>query len=119
VPHFKYVVFTEPAAGKEDAYNAWYTNEHLSDVLKVEGFVAAQRFKLVDVENNTLPASRYMAIYEIEADDPKTVLDRLVAAAGAGTMLTSETLDQGSAKTILYQPITDRIVVTTPARAIP
>ena len=118
MPHFKYVVFTEPAAGQEDAYNEWYTNQHLADVLKVEGFVAAQRFKLVEVENNTLPASRYMAIYEIDADDPKTVLDRLVAAAGEGSMVISEALDQGSAKTTLYQPITARIAVDTPAKAV-
>jgi len=109
MPRFDYVVFTEPVAGKEDAYNDWYTNEHLSDVLKVEGFVAAQRFKLVEVEHNSLPASRYMAIYEIEADDPKDVLDHMVAAATDGTMVISEALDQSCAKTILYQPITARI----------
>jgi hypothetical protein len=45
-----FVVFTNPTEGQEDEYNDWYDNTHLSDVLKVEGFVAAQRFKLADTE---------------------------------------------------------------------
>jgi len=45
MPHFKYVVFTEPKAGQDAAYNDWYDNIHLAEVIAVEGFVAAQRFK--------------------------------------------------------------------------
>jgi hypothetical protein len=110
MPHFKYVVFTEPLPGQDDAYNDWYDNHHLTDVLAVDGFVAAQRFKLVELDSNSQPASRYLAIYEIEADDPKVVLDRLVAVGTGGGMVISEALDRASAKTILYQPIGDRIV---------
>ena len=110
MPHFKYVVFTEPKPGQDDAYNDWYDNVHLAEVIAVDGFVAAQRFKLVDLPHNTLPASRYMAIYEIEADDPKDVLDRLMALGTGGGMVLSDALDQGSAKTILYQPVGARMV---------
>jgi len=110
MPHFKYVVFTAPAAGQDDAYNDWYDNHHLAEVLEVEGFVAAQRFKIVETDHNTQPASRYLAIYEIEADDPKTVLDRLVEIGTGGGMVISDALDRASAKTILYQPIGERMV---------
>lgn len=41
-----FIVLSNPVAGREDDYNDWYDNEHLDDVLKVEGFVAAQRFRL-------------------------------------------------------------------------
>jgi hypothetical protein len=109
MPHFTYVVFTEPVAGREDAYNDWYTDQHLADVLKVEGFVAAQRFKIVALDSNSQPASRYMAIYEIEADDPQAVLDRLTEVALSGGMAMSDALDTATAKTILYQPITGRV----------
>ena len=108
--HFKYVVFTEPVPGREDDYNDWYNNQHLTDVLAVEGFVAAQRFKIVELDSNSQPASRYMAIYEIEADDPKVVLDRLVETALTNGMVMSDALDTAGAKTILYTPITDRIL---------
>jgi hypothetical protein len=107
--HFKYVVFTEPKPGQEQAYNDWYDNEHLADVIAVEGFVAAQRFRLVDVPGNGSPASRYLAIYEIEAEDPNAVLDRLVEIGTNGGMAISEALDRDSAKTFLYQPIGARM----------
>jgi len=110
MPHFKYVVFTEPKPGQDDAYNDWYDKQHLAEVLAVDGFVAAQRFKLVDVPGNPQGASRYLAIYEIEADDPKTVLDRLVEIGTGGGMVISDALDRASAKTILYQPIGERMV---------
>jgi hypothetical protein len=109
MPHFKFIVFTEPVPGREDEYNDWYTNRHLADVLSVEGFVAAQRFKIADVTLNSQPASRYMSIYEIESDDPQAVLDRLVANSASGDLVMSEALDTAGAKTILYAPITERI----------
>ncbi|HEX4505068.1 MAG TPA: hypothetical protein VH722_05000 [Alphaproteobacteria bacterium] len=109
MPHYKYVVFTEPKPDRNAAYNDWYDSVHLAEVIAVDGFVAAQRFKLVDLPHNTLPASRYMAIYEIEADDPKEVLDRLMAIGTGGGMVLSDALDQGSAKTILYRPVGDRM----------
>ena len=113
MPHFKYVVFTEPKPGQDDAYNDWYDSQHLAEVIEVEGFVAAQRFKIVETDHNTQPASRYLAIYEIEADDPKTVLDRLVAIGTGGGMVIGDALDRASAKTILYQPIGKRMVKGT------
>lgn len=109
MPKYTYVVFTRPMPGQDSAYNEWYSKQHLTDVLAVEGFVAAQRFELVDVEGNAPDASPYMAIYEIDADDPRAILDRLVATANAGAMPISESLDAATARTILYRPITDRI----------
>ena len=81
-------------------------------MLQVEGFTAAQRFKIVELDSNSQPAARYMAIYEIDAEDPKAVLDRLVEAALASGMVISAALDSSSAKTVLYTPITERIVRT-------
>jgi len=44
----KYIiaVYSNPTEGNEDAYNQWYSDTHLAEVLQVPGFVAAQRFKL-------------------------------------------------------------------------
>ena len=36
-----FVVLTNAASGKEDAYNDWYTNRHIPDVLAIPGLVAA------------------------------------------------------------------------------
>jgi len=53
-----------------------------------------------------------MAIYEIEAADPKAVLDRLMAIGTGGGMVISEALDRDSAATFLYQPLGERLVKT-------
>jgi len=64
-----FVGFTNPVEGEEDAFNAWYSDVHLKDVLKVPGIVAAQRFKLSDVQRDKPPFPwRYLALYEIETD---------------------------------------------------
>ncbi len=50
------VVMSNPAPGKEQEYNDWYTNVHLGDVLKVPGIVSAQRFKLDDKQRTGTPS---------------------------------------------------------------
>ncbi len=40
------VVLSGPVSSeRDDAYNDWYTNVHLSDVLAVPGYVRATRYK--------------------------------------------------------------------------
>ena len=80
------VVFTQPKPGQEAEYNRWYDEVHLGDVLKVEGFVAAQRFEVATAQigdaAEAAPA-RYLAIYEIEAETLEAALAQLSAALTA------------------------------------
>lgn len=101
-------VFTNPVVGKEDEYNDWYTNIHLSDVLKVPGIVAAQRFKLSEAKLLGDTPYQYMAIYEIEAEDLQPVIDALNQAAESGMMISSA-LDIEKAVGWVFSPITDRV----------
>ena len=103
------VVFTEPTAGMEDEYNRWYDEVHLGDVIGVEGFVAAQRFRLSDAQiggDGAEAPARYLAIYEIEADDLEGALAKL--NAGAGTMEMSAALDTERAQAFAYSAIGER-----------
>ncbi len=103
-----FVVFTNPTEGREDDYNDWYDNTHLSDVLKVEGFVAAQRFKLADTDAPQEFPHRYMALYEVETDDLAKVAQALSEAGESGEMFISESLDRPAAVAKYFTPITDR-----------
>jgi hypothetical protein len=103
-----FVVFTNPTEGREDDYNDWYDNTHLSDVLKVEGFVAAQRFKLSDTDAPQEFPHRYMALYEVETDDLAKVAQALSEAGESGEMFISESLDRPAAVAKYFTPITDR-----------
>jgi hypothetical protein len=100
---FKLVVMTDPKAGREDEYNDWYTNQHLADVVAVPGFRSAQRFKLNDgmgFEHR----NRYLAIYEIESDDPQEALAEMFRRRGTPAMVVSESLDLDKASVGLFEP---------------
>lgn len=106
---YAYTVFSHAVAGKEDEYNRWYSGQHLDDVLRVPGFVSAQRFKLA-LEDAAAPA-QYLAIYEVETDDPQQALADLSARAGTPAMPISPALDLAEVKALLYGAITARKTV--------
>jgi hypothetical protein len=100
---FKLVVLTGPKAGREDEYNDWYTNQHLADVVAVPGFRSAQRFKLNDAMGFE-HRNRYLAIYEIESDDPQEALAEMFRRRGTPAMVVSEALDLDIASVGLFEP---------------
>jgi hypothetical protein len=50
-----------------DAFNDWYDNVHIPDVMKAPGVLSARRF--IDPDNSTMETGKYLCIYEIETDD--------------------------------------------------
>lgn len=72
------VVLTEPVAGREAEYNDYYENLHLDEVIATTGWISAQRFKLTDQQGMACPLP-YLALYEVEANDPRSVLEGLNA----------------------------------------
>lgn len=55
------LTMTEPPAGREDEFNAWYDREHIFERLSIPGFLSARRWEA------ELPpgAGRYLATYEL------------------------------------------------------
>src|SRR5664280_2187308 len=104
-----FVVFTNAVEGQEDEYNDWYNDQHLPDVLNVEGFVAAQRFRLSDTDAGQEFPHRYLALYEVETDDLDKVTLALSEAGDSGVMMISEALDRPGAIAKFFTPITDRV----------
>ena len=70
------VVLTEPNEGREDEFNDYYENLHLDEVLQSTGWKSAQRFKLVDEQGQACPLP-YLALYEVDVDDSRAVLETL------------------------------------------
>lgn len=105
-----YVVVTTPTAGQDEEFNRWYDDEHLDDVLKVPGFVAAQRFRLVG--DNQLPGP-YLALYEVETDDPAGITAKLQALANTEAMPLSAALDMEKLVTAAAVAITPRRTAAT------
>ena len=77
-------------------------------MLDLEGFVAAERFQ---VEGDAVAGSslhRYLALYELETDDPQGAMAALGAAA-QGSMDISDTLDMGNVSAVLYSSLGARV----------
>ncbi len=69
-------VLSEPTEGNEDAFNDYYENLHIGEVLESTGWVSGQRFKLSDEVGLKCPHP-YLALYVVEADEPGDVLRKL------------------------------------------
>jgi len=103
------VVITNPTPGKEAEYNKWYSDTHLADVLKVKGFVAAQRFKVSLADPAKPLVGPYLALYEYEGDDIPAAMAALGEAAQSGAMVMTDALDLTNISTSMFTPITPRV----------
>ena len=106
--NYTMVVFTSPVEGREDDYNDWYDNQHLGDVIAAAGFDRAERLRLTDIGSPTAGLRRYLALYQIETDDPESAWKGLLAAAGTDAMPMSDAIDLEKSSIGLFETITER-----------
>lgn len=104
----KLVVFSNPLPGQDEEYNRWYTDEHLDDVLKVPGFVGAQRYSFASPPGAPPPEWNYLALYEIHRDRVDEAFPGLFEATAAGRMPVSPTLDSDNIAMAPYRPVAVR-----------
>lgn len=73
-----FFAFTNPVAGAESRYNAWYDASHVPEVLRYgRGFVGCRRYRLSGVQRaGALPPWQYLALYDIESDDLSVLAER-------------------------------------------
>lgn len=100
MPRFKMMILSNPVGEKDDEFNAWYDEVHLADVFKVPGVIGAERYRFRSGKE-----WKYLAIYELDCDDPAAVERELMARAGSDAMPLSEAFDlahfyMGSAEVI-------------------
>jgi hypothetical protein len=95
VARYVFVVSSNPAEGREQEYNEWYSNRHLADLRALPGVVAARRFVLNDVQLADVPqAFKYLALYEIETDDLQDFIGQLISRSGTESMPISTALSR-------------------------
>ena len=87
------MVFTNAIEGRDEEFNRWYNETHLKDVLAVEGFASAQRFRIAGV-TEAAPFA-YLALYELDTDEPGIAMKALGDAINAG-MVISDAMDKPS-----------------------
>ncbi len=105
------IVMSNPVSSDREAdYNEWYTGQHIHDVASVSGFAAATRFVASAAQmSGEQPPHKYLAIYEIEADNPADAVKNLGEAVAGGKVPVSDAIDTQSVVTYIYTPITERV----------
>jgi hypothetical protein len=95
VPDNIYLVFsTPPAEIAMDAFDRWY-EQHVRDILAVDGFAAARRFHFGAAVGDTSPTMyAHLSLYVMEGD-PRAAMARLDAAVAAGTVPLPEWFGRG------------------------
>lgn len=107
---YEFLVLTRPVSGTEDEFNRWYDEQHLRDVLAVPGFVGARRFRVLSASHGEAELTQwpYVAIYELDCEDPEAALAELRKRAGTELMPISNTLDRPATARFLMWEITRR-----------
>jgi hypothetical protein len=85
-----FVVYSRPAAPElEEEYNTWYDKTHLSQVQDVPGVTGARRFRL-EGDPPAIPGGSglpsYLALYEIDADDPAECIGEIMRRSQSGVI---------------------------------
>jgi len=102
------IVFSNPAEGEDDAFNEWYDNVHIPELLAVPGMLSAQRYDLHDAEmyhteGGRLPEQRYCLIYEMEGD-VDAIMAEIRERVAEGKINMAECLDMSSWRLSFWDP---------------
>jgi hypothetical protein len=105
--HYVFVVLTNALPGQEDAYNKWYTEVHLHDLVRVPGIVSAQRFRVAPADA-AKSQYKYLALYEVETRDLEATQKAMKARVGTADMVISPALDK-NASAVYFEEITPKV----------
>jgi len=108
---FKLVALTTPVEGKETEFHAWYQDHHLPEMVGFPGMRGAQRFKLTTKLIGT-DSNPWLAIYDLETEDPMAFLAAVGEASAAGKLTQSDAADMTKTYTALFEEYGERVVPT-------
>jgi hypothetical protein len=85
---FTYLVFANPLPGHEAEFNDWYLNQHLGDLLQLDGWMGAQRFRLNGaIAPRPTPggyAHGYVVLWDLEGADATRIKEPVGPALNNG-----------------------------------
>jgi hypothetical protein len=94
------VVGSGPTEGNEAEYNKWYDEVHLGEVCAIPGVTGAKRFQS---DPGVPGATPYLAIYELDVEDPTALVAELGRRSSTGVMHMSPTIDVANVQMGIYK----------------
>jgi hypothetical protein len=100
----KYVMVVQSRAkeGRDAEYNKWYDTTHLAQICAIPGVKSGRRFEATPISVGA-PGLKYLAIYEIETDDPTSVMAEMGKRSAEGKMTPTDSLDAPAAVLWIYK----------------
>lgn len=99
------LVATSGATHGQDAeLNKWYDEIHAPEVCSIPGIKSCQRFEQ-SAGSPMPPIAPYLAIYEVETDDPEAVTAELMRRAAAKELTPGEAMDPTNARLWLFKAL--------------
>ena len=95
-------VYSNAKPGRDAEYMNWYRNVHLGEVGAIPGVKSGHVYEAITA-SPTKPAATYMAIYELEVDDPTSVLAELGRRGKAGELHMTDAMDVASSRITLLK----------------
>lgn len=99
----QYLLFTASRgkAGREEDFKAWYDGQHLGDMLKIPGVTSARAYDAAPQSPDAAPFD-FLAVYELDAEDPDLILAEISRRVKSGEMPVSDAIERGSSTTWIY-----------------
>ncbi len=111
MPQCKLIALTTPKPGREQDYHHWYNTVHLPELVNGLGLQGAQRFELV-TKLQGADTNQFMAIYDVETDDPEGFMAKMGAFAQSGKMTPGDATESAAGYTAFFRAIGDRLTPT-------
>ena len=99
-------VVSNAKEGREDEYNDWYDNIHLKEIAQLDGFANGQRFEPAEAGEGP---TRYVALYEMDTDNPDQAMATLNAAVTGGKLNMTDSIDGETIQFTVYRVRTPKV----------
>lgn len=98
----KMVAFSKAVQGKVEDLARWYDEQHINDLLDIPGMASAERHTLIPLGRPAgTPEWDFMMVYEIDAEDPMSVIRAMGERQAAGRMPWTDALESASSLSVV------------------
>jgi hypothetical protein len=101
--HYRLIVLSNPSPDSERQYNDWYDHQHVPDVLRVPGFKAGQRLKLIGHSPTAPDLPQYAVNFEFDSADLQATIAEVKQRLKSGVTRSSPSFDVASSINRYYE----------------
>ena len=100
--HHVLAVMSAAKDGRDAEYDQWYESTHMAEMLAIPGIVAGRRLVASPLSPGAPPA-RYLTEFDIDADDPRSVLAEMARRSQSGEMSMTDAVDPGQVHIWIFE----------------